>query len=96
MTFMISIPAAVTPGEFLAYAYRETNAANNFLLKLGSLAGNLTPPTINPEFPSSPAAPPLTLPEPPEGATIVWTAPGSRGLLRQHHGRRHPARAVRG
>jgi hypothetical protein len=72
---MISIPAAVTPGEFLAYAYRETDTANNFLLKLGSLAGNLTPPVINPEFPSSPAAPPLTLPEPPAGATIVWSAP---------------------
>jgi hypothetical protein len=75
MTFMISIPSAVTPGEFLAYAYNETNAANNFLLKLGSLAGNLTPPTINAEFPASPSAPPLTVPAPPAGATIVWTAP---------------------
>jgi hypothetical protein len=75
MTFMISIPSAVTPGEFLAYAYNETNAANNFLLKLGSLAGNLTPPVINPNSRPRPPAPPLTLPAPPEGATIVWTAP---------------------
>jgi hypothetical protein len=75
MTFSIAIPQAVGPEEFLAYAYRETDAANSFLLKLGSLAGSLTPPTINPNFPSSPAAPPLSLPAPPVGASIVWTAP---------------------
>jgi hypothetical protein len=67
--------AIVDPGQYVAYAYNRTDAATNFLLQLGKLAGSLVPPVINPEFPASPAAPPLTLPEPPEGATIVWTAP---------------------
>jgi hypothetical protein len=65
----------VSPSDYVAYANNRTDAATNFLLSLGQLAGSLTPPVIDVVFPSSPSAPPLTVPEPPEGATIVWTAP---------------------
>ena len=67
---------SVNPSDYVAYAASETVAANNFLLKLGQLTGSLVPPTIDPDFPSAPAAPPIELPEPPAGTPIVWTAPG--------------------
>lgn len=65
----------VDPGDYVAYAAGRTNAATDFLLKLGQLAGSLTPPTIEAVFPDSPSSPPLSLPEPPATADIIWTAP---------------------
>lgn len=67
--------SAVTPDSYVAFAYTEVNAANQFLLKLGQAAANLVPPVINANFPAGPAAPPVVLPPPPTTATIVWSAP---------------------
>jgi hypothetical protein len=68
--------ATVDPGTYVAYAQTETDTANSFLLRLGLLAGSLVPPVIDPVFPAAPAAPAITIPDPPSGNAIVWTAPG--------------------
>lgn len=67
--------STVTPDSYVAFALTETNAANQFLLKLGQAAAALVPPVINANFPAGPAAPPVVLPPPPSTATIVWSAP---------------------
>jgi hypothetical protein len=67
---------SVDPSTYVAYAQTETDTANSFLLRLGLLAGSLVPPVIDPVFPAAPASPTITIPEPPSGNTIVWTAPG--------------------
>lgn len=58
-----------------AYAQGRTTAADAYILKLGTLATQLNPPTINAEFPIPDGAPPITLPPVPAFAQIVWTAP---------------------
>lgn len=64
-----------SPGGISAYADEQTNAANNFLLQLGTLASNLVPPVINPEFPTGPDAPAQITADPPALTPIVWTSP---------------------
>jgi hypothetical protein len=44
-----------SPVGISAYAHEQTDAANGFLLQLGTLAGSLAPPTIEPEFPAGPS-----------------------------------------
>jgi len=68
--------SGINPGTYVSYAFGRTSAATNYLMKLAELSSSLVPPTINPEFPSAIAAPPIAIPEPPEGAEIAWSAPG--------------------
>jgi hypothetical protein len=58
-----------------AYAHEQTDAANAYLLTLGTLSASLTPPVIDPEFPTGPSAPPQITSTPPTFQTIVWTSP---------------------
>jgi hypothetical protein len=58
-----------------AYAHEQTDAANAYLLSLGTLSASLTPPVIDPEFPTGPSAPPQITSTPPTFQTIVWTSP---------------------
>jgi flagellar biosynthesis chaperone FliJ len=67
--------SAPTGGDYVAYAYGRTAAVDNHLLKLGQLSGSLVPPTISANFLPAPAAPALSLAEPPVGIPIVWSAP---------------------
>jgi hypothetical protein len=68
--------STANPDAYVAYAENRTDAATSYLLQLGRLSSSLVPPVIDPVFPLSPASPALSLPAPPTGATIVWTAPG--------------------
>lgn len=63
------------PTGISAYADQQTDAANSYLLRLGDATAGLAPPVISPEFPSSPAAPALTVDVPPTLQEVVWTAP---------------------
>jgi hypothetical protein len=63
------------PAGISAFAAKQTDAANTFLLQLGTLAASLTPPVITPVFPSGPAVPPQLTAARPELQTIVWTSP---------------------
>jgi hypothetical protein len=63
------------PTGISAYADQQTDAANTFLLQLGTLAANLTAPLIEPVFPAGPDAPALESPTAPTLQTVVWTAP---------------------
>jgi hypothetical protein len=65
------------PWGISAYADQQTDAANVFLLRLGDAVANLQPPSITPEFPTGPAAPPQLTVETPEFQTIVWTSPSA-------------------
>ena len=58
-----------------AYADRQTDAANTYLLRLGDATAGLAPPTITPEFPVGGSAPALSIPAPPTMGAIVWTSP---------------------
>lgn len=64
------------PGTFVAFANSQAGMAASYLVKLGQLAGNLTAPTIQPNFPVPAAAPLLMLDQPPPMDQIVWQAPG--------------------
>src|SRR5690242_11397548 len=64
-----------SPGGISAYADQQTNAANQFLLTLGTLAASLAPPVIDPEFPTGPAAPPQIAATPPDLTPIIWVSP---------------------
>lgn len=67
---------SVDPGEYIAYANGAIGVTNSYLVKLGQATSNIAPPIIDPNFPAISAAPTLSLPTPPPGSTIVWTAPG--------------------
>jgi hypothetical protein len=64
-----------SPTGISAYADAQTDAAHTYLLQLGVLTASLAPPTITPEFPSGPSAPPQITADPPELQTIVWVSP---------------------
>lgn len=64
-----------SPSGISAYADQQTDAANNFLLTLGTLAGSLTPPVIDPIFPAGPTAPPQIVADAPTLQPIVWISP---------------------
>jgi hypothetical protein len=63
------------PAGISAYADQQTDAANAYLLRLGDATANLTPPVINPEFPTGPSAPPQLTSTAPTFQPIVWTSP---------------------
>jgi hypothetical protein len=65
------------PTGISAYADQQTDAANTYLLRLGDAAASLAPPVIEPEFPTGPTAPALTLPDAPDFEPVVWTAPNA-------------------
>jgi hypothetical protein len=65
--------------DWYAIAVREVANANAFLVKLADAASGITPPTINPVFPSTPTTPPLEATTPPTMQPIVWTLPGMPG-----------------
>jgi len=65
-----------SPVGISAYADQQTDAAHEYLLRLGDATAGLMPPTITPEFPTGGAAPALSVPTPPTFQTTVWTAPG--------------------
>jgi hypothetical protein len=67
---------AVDPGQYIAYADGEISAANSYLIKLAEATANLGAPVIDPQFPTNPATPTLSLPVAPAGSAIVWSAPG--------------------
>ena len=64
-----------SPAGISAYADKQTDAANNYLLTLGTLSASLTPPVISPVFPTGPSAPAQLATTPPTLQTIVWTSP---------------------
>jgi hypothetical protein len=59
-----------------AYAQERTEAAENYIVALGQASAGLAPPTINPVFPDTPAAPSISIPEPPALETVIWSLPG--------------------
>lgn len=63
------------PTGISAYADQQTDAANVFLLRLGDAVANLQPPSITPEFPTGPDAPPQLTVDAPTLQTVVWTSP---------------------
>lgn len=63
------------PTGISAYADQQTDAANTFLLRLGDAVADLSPPTIEPNFPEGPSAPAISVPTAPTMTPIVWTAP---------------------
>jgi hypothetical protein len=65
------------PTGISAYCDQQTDAANTFLLRLGDAVVDLTPPTIEPQFPDVTSAPAISVPTPPTMTTIVWTAPNA-------------------
>jgi hypothetical protein len=69
-TFYLGDPAGIS-----AYAAQQTDAANTYILTLGQLTANLTPPVINPEFPVGPAAPAQITAERPDLQVIAWVSP---------------------
>lgn len=58
-----------------AFADMQATAANNYILSLSALTTSLTPPVINPEFPTGGSAPAVEIPTVPAFAQPVWTAP---------------------
>jgi hypothetical protein len=65
------------PVGISAYADQQTDAANTFLLRLGDAAAALTPPTIDPVFPSGPEAPGQLTTGMPTFEPVVWTSPSA-------------------
>lgn len=65
------------PAGISAYADRQTDAANVFLLRLGEAVAGLTPPSITPEFPAGPSAPPQETVSMPTLQPVVWTSPSA-------------------
>lgn len=65
------------PAGISAFAERETDAANAYILQLGTLSASLTPPTIDPVFPAGPSAPAQIAATPPTLLPIVWTSPSA-------------------
>jgi hypothetical protein len=63
------------PTGISAYADRQTDAANAFLLRLGDAVANITPPTIEPVFPEGPSAPGQLTSTAPTFQPVVWTSP---------------------
>src|SRR4051812_17367021 len=66
-----------SPAGISAYADQQTDAANNFILTLGTLAASLAPPVIDPVFPAGPAAPPQLTATRPDLQVIAWTSPNA-------------------
>jgi hypothetical protein len=84
------------PHGISAYAHEQTDAANGFLLQLGTLAGSLAAPSIVAEFPTNPSAPPQLTTVAPTLMPIVWTSPEpALGVHRDTDDRRPAAGAVR-
>lgn len=69
------------PAGISAYADQQTDAANTYLLTLGQLTSNLTPPTIEPEFPAGPSSPAQITVARPTLETIVWVSPDAPGAF---------------
>lgn len=65
------------PVGISAYADQQTDAANTFLLQLGNAVVGLTPPVIEPDFPTGPSAPAQITVDPPALQTVVWTSPSA-------------------
>lgn len=65
----------LSPNDIVAYAEDRTSAADAYILKIGTLTSSLTPPVINPTFPTITPPPAPTIPPTPNFQTIVWTAP---------------------
>jgi hypothetical protein len=63
------------PEGISAYADRQTDNAQTFLLRLGDAVAGLAPPVITPEFPTGGSAPALSVPALPTFSTAVWTSP---------------------
>jgi len=63
------------PNGISAYADRQTDLANAYIVKLGTLTASLTPPSIDAVFPTPPSAPPISVPVPPTAAPIIWQTP---------------------
>jgi hypothetical protein len=63
------------PWGISAYADQQTDAANTFLLQLGAASASLIAPTIDPQFPTGPAAPGQLTTTPPTFQTVAWTSP---------------------
>lgn len=63
------------PNYWYAIAVKEVDAANNYLVALANATVNLSPPVINPTFPSTPTAPPLLTSTPPEMQEVIWQLP---------------------
>jgi hypothetical protein len=70
-----------SPSGISAYADQQTDAANNYLLTLGTLSASLTPPVISPVFPTGPSAPPQITAVRPELQAIVWTSPDAPAIF---------------
>jgi hypothetical protein len=65
------------PTGISAYADQQTDAANTFLLRLGEAVGDLSPPVIDPEFPTGPLAPGQLVTTLPTFQPVVWTSPNA-------------------
>jgi hypothetical protein len=64
-----------SPMGISAYADQQTDAANAYLLTLGNLSASLTPPVIDPVFPTGPTTPGQLTATMPTFQPVVWTSP---------------------
>jgi hypothetical protein len=76
------LPLFGSPGYYFgdpvgisAYAIDRTNAADDFIRRLGITAASLTPPVITPVFPAVVAAPTPQTATAPTMQPVVWTSP---------------------
>lgn len=76
--------AQTEPGDYVgdpdgiaAYANARTDSAEDYILSLGQLTANLTPPVITPVFPASPSAPAQLAASAPSLDAVVWVAPSA-------------------
>lgn len=69
-------PIPLSGTEITAFAYAQANAAQAYIVQLGEVADDLTPPTIDPIFPDIDAAPTPIETTPPDLVPVVWQMPG--------------------
>jgi len=80
MPFLLNPPN--DPGDYIgdpdgiaAYVNSRTDATENFILQLGTLAASMTPTVITPVFPNPSSAPlPITV-SPPTLTDVAWVSP---------------------
>ena len=74
--YPLPTPLATADG-MISIALKEVDAANGFIASMGSLTASITPPTINPVFPSGATAPAVLAGTAPVMDDIIWVAPNA-------------------
>lgn len=66
----------VAQDTMFAFATKQADTAAGYIVQLGNASAGLAPPTIEPQFPTGPAAPGITLLDAPTVDEVTWVAPG--------------------